>query len=284
MTQEQARLATKAIKVEYELLPAVTDVVAALQPDAPKLHDPKDGNVIEDVRVVHGDPDAKADVVVEGEYEVAMQDQAALGPEAGLAIPGQDGGVTLHIATQWLHEDLRQIAPCLGLPEEKVRLVLAGVGGAFGAREDVTLQIHVCLLALATKRAVRMTYGREESFYGHVHRHPARMWYQHGATRDGDLVFVRARSCSTAARTRRPHSPSSRTPRASERGRTAFRTRSSMPSARTRTIRRPARCAGSARSSRASRTRRRWTSSPLRWEWIRSSCARGTRSRTATAS
>ena len=189
---EQARLAARAIKVEYEALSAVTDAVAALQADAPKLHDPKDGNVIEDVRVVHGDPDARADVVVEGEYEVAMQDQAALGPEAGLAIPGQDGGVTLHIATQWLHEDLRQIAPCLGLPEEKVRLVLAGVGGAFGAREDVTLQIHVCLLALATKRAVRMTYGREESFYGHVHRHPARMWYRHGATRDGRLVFVRA--------------------------------------------------------------------------------------------
>src|SRR6266852_3998301 len=164
---EQARLATRSIRVEYELLPAVTDAVAALQRDA------------------------GADVVVEGEYEVAMQDQAALGPEAGLAIPGQDGGVTLHIATQWLHEDLRQIAPCLGLPEEKVRLVLAGVGGAFGAREDVTLQIHVCLLALATKRAVRMTYGREESFYGHVHRHPARMWYRHGATRDGRLVFVR---------------------------------------------------------------------------------------------
>ncbi|HEV8229305.1 MAG TPA: molybdopterin cofactor-binding domain-containing protein [Candidatus Limnocylindria bacterium] len=187
---EQARLATKAIRVEYEPLPAVTDMVAALQPDAPRLHD--DGNVIEEVRVVHGDPDASADVVVDGEYEMAMQDQAALGPEAGLAIPGADGGVTLHIATQWLHEDLRQIAPCLGLPESKVRLVLAGVGGAFGAREDVTLQIHVCLLALATKRTVRMTYGREESFYGHVHRHPARLWYRHGAARDGRLVFVRA--------------------------------------------------------------------------------------------
>jgi CO/xanthine dehydrogenase Mo-binding subunit len=73
-----------------------------------------------------------------------------------------------------------------------VRLVLAGVGGAFGAREDVTLQIHLCLLALATKRPVRMVYGREESFYGHVHRHPARMWYAHGAKRDGTLVFVRA--------------------------------------------------------------------------------------------
>ncbi|HET7700262.1 MAG TPA: molybdopterin cofactor-binding domain-containing protein [Candidatus Limnocylindria bacterium] len=187
---ERARLAAQAVRVAYEPLPPLTDPVAALQPEAPRLHD--EGNVIEDVRVVHGDPAATADVVVEGEYEIGMQDQAALGPEAGLAIPDPDGGVTLHIATQWLHEDLRQIAVCLGLPEEKVRLVLAGVGGAFGAREDVTLQIHACLLALATRRPVRMVYGREESFYGHVHRHPARLWYEHGATRDGTLVFVRA--------------------------------------------------------------------------------------------
>jgi xanthine dehydrogenase D subunit len=187
---EQARLAAKAVIVTYEPLPAITDPVAALQPDAPWLHD--DGNVIEDVRVVHGDPAAQADVVVEGEYEIGMQDQAALGPEAGLAIPDPDGGVTLHIATQWLHEDLRQITDCLGLPQSMVRLVLGGVGGAFGAREDVTLQIHVCLLALATKKPVRMVYSREESFYGHVHRHPARLWYAHGARRDGTLVFVRA--------------------------------------------------------------------------------------------
>jgi xanthine dehydrogenase D subunit len=187
---EVARLAARAVVVEYEKLPAVTDPVAALQARAPQIH--SQGNVIEDVRVVHGDADARADVVVEGEYEVGMQDQAALGPEAGLAIPDPDGGVTLHIATQWLHEDLGQIAPCLGLPREKVRLVLAGVGGAFGAREDVTLQIHLCLLALATKKPVRMVYGREESFHGHVHRHPARMWYAHGAKRDGTLVFVRA--------------------------------------------------------------------------------------------
>src|SRR3989475_8042351 len=187
---EEARLAARAIGVRYEVLPPITDPVAALQPDAVRLH-PK-GNVIEDVLVVHGDPEARPDVVIESEYELAMQDQAALGPEAGLAIPRRDGGVELHVATQWLHEDLRQIAPCLGLPESKVRLVLAGVGGAFGAREDVTLQIHACLLALATKRPVRMTYGREESFYGHVHRHPARLWYVHGATRTGGPAFVRA--------------------------------------------------------------------------------------------
>ena len=189
-TAEEARVAARAIAVRYEVLPPITDPVAALQPDAARLH--QDGNVIEDVLVEHGSADARADVVVEGEYELGMQDQAALGPEAGLAIPRRDGGVELHVATQWLHEDLRQIAPCLGLPESKVHLVLAGVGGAFGAREDVTLQIHTCLLALGTKRPVRMTYGREESFYGHVHRHPAKLWYSHGATADGALVFVRA--------------------------------------------------------------------------------------------
>ena len=182
--------ACKLIEVGYEVLDPITDPIAALQPDAVPVHDR--GNVIDAVHLVHGDPSVHADVVVEGEYEVGMQDQAALGPEAGLAIPDDDGGVTLHIATQWLHEDLRQIAPCLGLPEEKVRLVMAGVGGAFGAREDVTLQVHACLLALATKRPVRMAYGREESFYGHVHRHPARLFYRHGATKDGTLVSVRA--------------------------------------------------------------------------------------------
>ncbi len=188
--ERTARDACKLITVTYETLPPITDPIAALQPDAAPIHD--SGNVIDAVRLVHGDPRASADVVVEGEYEVGMQDQAALGPEAGLAIPDDDGGVTLHIATQWLHEDLRQIAPCLGLPEEKVRLVMSGVGGAFGAREDVTLQVHACLLAIATKRPVRMTYGREESFYGHVHRHPARLFYAHGATKTGELAFVHA--------------------------------------------------------------------------------------------
>ncbi|MHB8632226.1 MAG: xanthine dehydrogenase family protein molybdopterin-binding subunit, partial [Candidatus Limnocylindria bacterium] len=129
-----ARDAAKLIAVTYEPLPAITDPIAALQPDAQPIHDT--GNVIDAVHLVHGDPHARADVEVSGEYEVGMQDQAALGPEAGLAIPDDDGGVTLHIATQWLHEDLRQIAPCVGLPEEKVRLVMSGVGGAFGARED----------------------------------------------------------------------------------------------------------------------------------------------------
>ena len=116
-----------------------------------------------------------------------MQDQAFLGLEAALAMPDPGGaGVELYVATQWLHEDRKQIAACLGLePEDKVRLMLGGVGGAFGAREDISLQVHTCLLALRTGRPVRIAYSREESFLGHVHRHPATIWMRHHATRDG---------------------------------------------------------------------------------------------------
>jgi OHCU decarboxylase len=198
---ETARRAADAIVVEYEELEPVTDAEAAMAPGAPELHPdtpetPRlhgSGNVLRHLRINHGDPDATADVVVSGDYEVGMQDQAFLGPESGLAVPDGEGGVDLYIATQWLHVDQGQVAESLGLPPEKVRLRLGGVGGAFGGREDLSMQIHACMLALRTRRPVRIAYNREESFYGHVHRHPCRMRYEHGATRDGRLVFVRAR-------------------------------------------------------------------------------------------
>ena len=188
---ELARAALQKLTVDYEVLEPVTDMERALEPTSPPVH--PQGNVVRTLQVIHGDPDAAAEVWVEGTYETGMQDQAPLGPEAGLAIPAADGGVDLFIATQWLHADLDQLAPCLGLPPEKVRLHLAGVGGAFGAREDVSMQIHACLLALRTQHPVKMSYGRQESFYGHVHRHPSRVWMRHGARRDGTLVNVQAR-------------------------------------------------------------------------------------------
>ena len=188
---EVARTALKQIVVKYQVLSPVTDMEQALEDAAPKIH--PQGNVVRTLQIVHGDPEAKADLWVEGVYETGMQDQAPLGPEAGLAVPAADGGVDLFIATQWLHADLEQLAPCLDLPAEKVRLHLSGVGGAFGAREDVSMQIHACLLALRTQRPVKMSYGRQESFYGHVHRHPSRVWMRHGALKDGTLVNVQAR-------------------------------------------------------------------------------------------
>jgi xanthine dehydrogenase D subunit len=186
---EQALRALQAIEVDYEVLEPLVDADAAM--DAEPIH--PDGNLFRHLPLRHGDPDATGDVVVEGTYEVGMQDQAFLGPESGMAIPSDDGGVELLISTQWLHVDHGQVAACLGLPEDKVHLTLAGVGGAFGAREDVSLQVHVCLLALATGRPVKIQYSREESFHGHVHRHPAKLWYRHTATAEGDLVKLEAR-------------------------------------------------------------------------------------------
>jgi xanthine dehydrogenase D subunit len=188
---ETAQRAIKRIKVEYEVLKPVSDAEHAVHGDAPSLH--ANGNVVRHVHIERGDQQATADVVVHGEYEVGMQDQAFLGPESGLAVPAEDGGIDLFVATQWLHVDQRQICFALGLPTEKVRLTLAGVGGAFGGREDLSIQVHASLLALHTGKPVKMVYNREESFYGHVHRHPAKMYYEHGATRDGKLVYVRSR-------------------------------------------------------------------------------------------
>ena len=184
-----ARRAAEAIVVDYEVTDPLTDPEAA--PDAAPIH--PDGNVIRELIIRHGDLDSSGEVTVEGTYEVGMQDQAFMGPESGLALPDEDGGVELFVSTQWLHVDREQVAACLGIPEEKVRITLAGVGGAFGAREDLSLQVHLCMLALYTGKPVKMVYSRDESFYGHVHRHPAKMWYRHHADRDGRLVKVEAR-------------------------------------------------------------------------------------------
>jgi CO/xanthine dehydrogenase Mo-binding subunit len=199
---EQARRAAEKVRVEYELLELVTDVERAT--DGPELHPDSDTrhhghraddrpNVVRHIVIAHGDPDAVGDVSVSGFYETGIQDQAFLGPESGLAVPDGEGGVDIYVATQWLHVDRSQIAPCLDLAPERVRVHLAGVGGAFGGREDVSMQIHGALLALHTSRPVKIVYSREESFTGHVHRHPSRIWAEHHATRDGKLVSVRMR-------------------------------------------------------------------------------------------
>jgi CO/xanthine dehydrogenase Mo-binding subunit len=199
---EQARRAAALIRVEYEPLEPVVEPERAtesiplheggIQPGHGYRLDPRP-NVVRSVVIRHGDPEARGDVAVEGVYELGIQDQAFLGPESGLAVPDGEGGVDIHVATQWLHVDRDQVAPCLGLRPEQVRIHLAGVGGAFGGREDLSMQIHGALLALHTGRPVRFVYTRDESFVGHVHRHPARIWMEHRATREGRLVCVRAR-------------------------------------------------------------------------------------------
>ncbi|WP_174550949.1 xanthine dehydrogenase subunit D [Actinomadura macra] len=189
---ETARRALKAITVEYEVLEPITDPRAVIaDPDRLKVQDR--GGITRHQPVRVGDvaaARAAAEVVVSSEYEVGIQDQAFLGPEAGLAIPSEDGGIDLYVSTQWIHNDLRQIAPCLGLAEDQVHMTLAGVGGAFGGREDLSMQIHAGMLALRTGKPVKMSYNRYESFFGHVHRHPAHMRYEYGATADGRLLYA----------------------------------------------------------------------------------------------
>ena len=189
---ETASRALAAITVDYEVLTPLVNGEDALDTQRPAIH--PDGNVIRRQRIVRGDQTLVGEVVVEGTYEIGMQDQAFLGLEAALALPDDDGkGVELFVATQWLHEDQKQIAACLALDTERVRLTLGGVGGAFGGREDISLQVHCCLLALVTRRPIKMQYGREESFFGHIHRHPATIFMRHHADRDGTLRRVESR-------------------------------------------------------------------------------------------
>ncbi|MEU3503443.1 molybdopterin cofactor-binding domain-containing protein, partial [Streptomyces hundungensis] len=202
---ETARRAAAKIKIDYKELPLVTDEASATAPDAPLIHEGRDDhhaghvphpNIVHRQPIIRGNVEEarkRADVIVEGEYTFGMQDQAFLGPESGLAVPAEDGGVDLYVATQWLHSDLQQIAPVLGLPPEKVRMTLSGVGGAFGGREDISMQIHACLLALRTGKPVKIVYNRFESFFGHVHRHPAKLHYEHGATKDGKITHMKCR-------------------------------------------------------------------------------------------
>ncbi len=181
--RDTARRAAAAVKVRYEILEPLTD---------PGEADTRD-EAFRRIRIRRGDQEASGPVVVEGYYETAMQDQAPLGTEAGLAVPDGQGGVDLFATSQFLHVDHEQVVASLGLSADQVRAHPTGIGGAFGSREDVNLHIHLCMLALRTGQPVKMVYDRSESFTGHVHRHPARMWYRHEANRDGTLARVEAR-------------------------------------------------------------------------------------------
>lgn len=181
--EDTARRAAAAVQVEYEELEPFVDPEEADEADA----------VFRRLRIRRGDQETRGRIVVEDFYEVGMQDQAPLGPEAGLAIPDGEGGVDLYATSQFVHVDQEQVVASLGLKPDQVRSHPAGIGGAFGAREDVNLHIHLCMLALHTGQPVKMVYDRSESFTGHVHRHPARMWYRHEADEDGRLVRVEAR-------------------------------------------------------------------------------------------
>lgn len=185
---DTARLAAAAISVEYEPLDAVTDPEKSFE--AEPLH--PDGNLIRHIPLRFGDQDITGDVVVEGLYRIGRQDPAPIGAEAGLAVPRPDGGVEIYTASTDPHTDRDLAAACFGLPPEQVKVVVTGVPGAMGDREDTGLQVPLGLLAMKTGSPVKIAATREESFLGHAHRHPTLLRYRHHADGEGRLVKVEA--------------------------------------------------------------------------------------------
>jgi CO/xanthine dehydrogenase Mo-binding subunit len=192
-TPDAARAAVAAIEVDYEKLAAVTDPRLALAEGAPLVHEDRESNLLHEVRLRRGDVEAgfaEAAVIVEGVYETPFIDHAYLQPEAGLANVDGNGQVSVWVGTQWPHEDRRQIAYALGLPEEQVRVIQMTTGGAFGGREDINVQIVLALLALKTGQVVKLVYDRTESLVASTKRHPFQIRYRSGATRAGQLTAI----------------------------------------------------------------------------------------------
>ena len=201
-TIEAAEAGAAAIEADWEQLPVVADIDEALAPGAPLVHPEfgRDGNVYHTYRIRKGDVDAawaRAAVIVESVYEVPYQEHAYLQPEAGVAYLDDEGRVTVEIAGQWTHEDQEQIAHALDLPRDRVRVVYPAIGGAFGGREDMSLQIVLAVAAMrlaerGEHRAVATQWSREESIVGHHKRHRGRIHAKWGADADGRIVAVQS--------------------------------------------------------------------------------------------
>jgi CO/xanthine dehydrogenase Mo-binding subunit len=200
---EQAAIqARDLLQVQYEDLPVLTDPFEALKPGAPQLHPHRqpnaihpelstEGNLISHHQIRKGDMQAGwavAEVVVEGEYYTPPQEHAYLQPEAGLAYVDEENRITVVVAGQWTWEDQQAIAHALDLPPERIRVIYPAIGGAFGGREDMSIQIVLALAAQKLRRPVRIIWNREESIVGHCKRHPAWVRCKLGATREGKLV------------------------------------------------------------------------------------------------
>jgi len=193
-----AREAAQLVAIDYEILPGLFDPEEAMRPDAPPLHPELHGpsNILYHLPIRKGDMAAgwaQAEVVVENQYSTQMVDHAFLQPEAVLAWVDERGHVVVEVATQYAHYDRGEIAHALGIRASQVQVRTLAVGGAFGGREDVSLQIVAALMAYKTGRPVKMENTREESFFSHCKRHPMRLYYKTGATRDGRLVALEAR-------------------------------------------------------------------------------------------
>ena len=200
--EDTANRAVAAIRVAYERLPAILDPREALDGGAVAIHEPtkpgRNGNVTKHVRLEFGPVDDEmdaAEVVVEGDYAFHGTTHAPIEPHCAIARSDANGVLTVWSSTQVPHYLQREIARVLNLDVAKVRVVQPAVGGAFGGKsEPFDLEFCVALLARRTGRPVKILYTREELFYSHRGRHPMEMWYRVGATKDGEIRAVDART------------------------------------------------------------------------------------------
>jgi CO/xanthine dehydrogenase Mo-binding subunit len=194
-SEKAAESGARLVEVTYQDLPVVTDPRDALTSDAPLVHGTRGTNLLTRIPIRKGDVTAgfaAADVVLEGEFATSWQEHAFLQPEAGIAYVDDAGRVVIETAGQWLHEDRKQIAQMLGLPEDQVIVRYAAIGGAFGGREDLSVQHLLALAAWKLQRRVGIVWSREESILAHHKRHPFRIRCRWGATREGRITAVEA--------------------------------------------------------------------------------------------
>jgi CO/xanthine dehydrogenase Mo-binding subunit len=199
-TEKAAAQGRDLIEVEWEDLPTLTDPRQAMQPNALKLFPDRD-NILQHYGIRKGGVDgawAECEAIVEGVYHTPMQEHAYLQPEAGLGYIDDEGRVTVKVAGQWAHEDQEQIAHALQLPANQIRVIYPAIGGAFGGREDMSVQIVLALAALRLKRPVKLIWSREESIVGHHKRHQFFLKAKWGARKDGQLVAAECEVISDA--------------------------------------------------------------------------------------
>lgn len=193
-TEAQAAAAVKLIEVGYEDLPLVLDPIEAMKPDAPRVHEHiGDSNICVHYKIRKGNIEAgfaKAHVIVESEYRTPVQEHAYLQPEAGLAYIDEEGRITVECGGQWTHEDRHQIAHALNMPNEDIRVIYPAIGGAFGGREDMSVQIVLALAAWKLQRPVKIIWSRQESIIGHGKRHASVIRAKWGATKDGKVIAI----------------------------------------------------------------------------------------------
>ena len=194
---DAAKKAAKLVKVKYEVLECVRNPYEAMAEDAPKIHE--DGNLLGHTHIARGDVDAAlkaSKYVLSEKFYTPWTEHAFLEPECAVSVPMDDGGVKIYSTDQGVYDTRRETAPMLGLSEDMVRVENCYIGGAFGGKEDVTVQHLSALVAYLTKRPCKMKLTRDESLIVHPKRHPMHLEFTIGCNEDGIIQGLKAKIVS----------------------------------------------------------------------------------------